>query len=462
MEKRQRQNRFGELRQRHPVMVYEDYQIVFSQDAIQFRYTFTLEPGIVFRPWIRIPLMPWFDSGNLSEENLGAVAFYTGMVELLSYWKCACPPRVIVKPHAIGRDETEWFQKLYYRGLGEFFYLNSIQTGFDDFMQIASAGSKPLPAASNSLKGGYLVPVGGGKDSVVTLELLGSLERVTPFVINQREATRACIEAAGYAPGETIEVGRYIDPVLLELNSQDYLNGHTPFSALLAFVSSAAAILSGRRNIALSNEWSANEDTIPGSGINHQYSKSVEFERDFRNFSIRYIHPDLNYFSFLRPLSELQIAGIFSLFPKYSGVFRSCNSGSKTGSWCGICPKCLFVNIILLPFLENEQRIGIFGGEVLENRSLWPLMRELCGISDVKPFECVGTLREVNLALCRFISRSGSNLPPLVKMYSETAEYLRWKDIPFEPGLRQLADEHFLNPEEFAIIKKYTECLTGY
>ena len=67
---------------------------------------------------------------------------------------------------------------------------------------------------------------------------------------------------------------------MLQLNSEGYINGHTPFSAIVAFSSVLTAALNGQKYITLSNENSANESTVKDSKVNHQYSKSYEFELD--------------------------------------------------------------------------------------------------------------------------------------------------------------------------------------
>ena len=169
--------------------------------------------------------------------------------------------------------------------------------------------------------------------------------------------------------------------------------------------------------IALSNESSANEPTVPDSEINHQYSKSVEFENDFRNYVNDYISSDIQYFSFLRPINEVQIASLFAKNKEYYKVFKSCNVGSKTDSWCGKCPKCLFTWIIMSPFIPENELIEIFGKNLLNDNDLIPIVKQLKGEVEVKPFECVGTVEEVNACL-RF-GQQTSGLENLLNQYDE-------------------------------------------
>jgi UDP-N-acetyl-alpha-D-muramoyl-L-alanyl-L-glutamate epimerase len=336
--------------------------------------------------------------------------------------------------------------------------VNGIDTTIETFMNMRSEGDSELSKVTLTFDESYIVPVGGGKDSVVTLELLKDKHPVTSFVINPRKATSQCIQTAGFSSKDGIEIFRTIDPLLIELNSQGFLNGHTPFSALLAFVSLLAGVLSGKRNIALSNEASANETTIIGQNINHQYSKSFQFEKDFREYVSTFINNELNYFSFLRPLHEIQIAYLFSKFPQYYKVFKSCNSGSKTDIWCCNCPKCLFSFIILSPFLPLTELINIFGENLLDKPSLLPVFNQLTGIDSVKPFECIGTVEEVNIALSMCLDKYKEKLPFLLKAFMETPAYVKFKDISPDKWLTIFDKENYLSVTDFQIIKQTLSC----
>jgi hypothetical protein len=381
---------------------------------------------------------------------LDVIVFNIGMIELVSYWKATCSPKVVIRPFSLHPEQITWWKNLYYHGLGEFFYLNGIHVDAQSFMDIELAAAEAAPCVgggANLPRESAIIPVGGGKDSVVTLELLGSLPGNLPLIMNPRGASLETIFANGFTREQLIEVHRTIDPELLKLNELGFLNGHTPFSALLAFVTVLAAMITGRRNIALSNESSANEATIEGTDINHQYSKSFQFESGFRTYVKKWICTDVNYFSFLRPLNELQIAAVFSRFTKYHPVFKSCNAGSKTDSWCGHCAKCLFTFIILSPFLHEVRLVQIFGKNLLEDESLRPVFDQLTGTAEEKPFDCVGTIREVNLAMCETIRlRKDWPLPYLAGYYRSLPACQNYCRTDFNAELEQISPDHFLPP----------------
>ena len=395
-------------------MVYESYSYTVEADGLRMEFSFRLNDKIVFRPTASIPRRPFLNF-NQPKALMDTLVFNIGMIEVVSYWKCVCPKVVRVLPHKLDDDQVCFWKKIYYNGLGEFFYTNGIHATMDDFMEIKSGPknqeSPELTAAPKNPElhdasaaptrpshVGYIVPIGGGKDSVVTLELLRTLG-VRPLIMNPRGATTLCAERGGFSPEETLVINRRIDPLLLDLNAKGCLNGHTPFSAMLAFYTLLAATLAGVRNVALSNENSANESTVAGSTVNHQYSKSLEFENDFRAYVAKYVTREVNYFSFLRPLSELQIAMLFAQYEKYFDVFKSCNAGSKEDIWCGKCAKCLFAYIILSPFIEPKRLDAIFGKAMLDDIELRGYFEQLTGHCESKPFECVGTIAEVNTAL---------------------------------------------------------------
>ncbi|TVQ83155.1 MAG: hypothetical protein EA393_15810 [Bacteroidetes bacterium] len=426
--------KFEQLRKHYPVFTFEDLGWDMKDKILTLRFHFHLDNQIHFYPEHAIDLKG-FPNVEFEEEMMKNLVFHLGMAELVSYWKATCSPVVYIKSFRMNTIQANWWKKLYYHGLGEFFYLNQIETSLHEFMSFSYdkwARSFPMPFRLN-LKDDFIIPVGGGKDSVVTLSILGATSPSTyALVVNQREATRQCIKAAGLQK-RVLEVKRTIHPTLLELNEKGFLNGHTPFSSLLAFVSLMASAITGNRNIALSNESSANEATIPGTDINHQYSKSYEFEQDFRWYASKFICPDINYFSFLRPLNELQIAALFSKNQEYFNAFKSCNVGSKTDTWCCNCSKCLFTFIMLSPFLEKSVMKQIFSEDLLEKENLKPVLEQLAGAAKEKPFECVGTINEVNSALGHLCKNYPENeLPALLQHFRKITAGISFTPIKKE------------------------------
>ena len=397
-------SKYSELRRKFNKFVYHGFEIEENNVEVRVKYAFETVGLSFFEPLWIFPKTSRESFAN--DECFKNLVFSLGLVELVSYWKLTCSPEVFIKPCSLSLEQVKWWKKLYFGGLGEFFYTNSISADFDDFMTIKSEGEPFCFEESTRMLSGNLVAVGGGKDSAVSLEIVKSLKDTTnPFVINGRGATVETSRVAGYSDGEVHTVKRTLDRRMIELNREGYLNGHTPFSAIVAFSSVIDAYITHKKYVVLSNESSANESTVLGSDVNHQFSKGFEFEKAFREYEKTYLKTGVSYFSLLRPLSEFQIAMLFSRYKKYHSVFKSCNVGSKTDVWCGDCPKCLFVYIILSPFLSEEELVSIFGNNLFEKESLIEIFKKLTGLLPDKPFECVGSRDEIVCALALTIQK---------------------------------------------------------
>ncbi len=443
----QNHEKFLKLREQFPFMVFQSYQFNMDVDAIWVKFNFNLADKYQFQPSLKIPYRSFYDWKSVPEKLIENLIFHIGMVEAISYWKTTCSPVLIVDAAPLSMEQTAFWKKIYFHGLGEFFYVNGIQTTMDHFMDIRPKLDKIIEKQSTPVQDKVLVPVGGGKDSVVSLELLRHKKMVIPAILNPREASSACAEVAGFSTDETAVVYRHLDEQIHKMNKEGFLNGHTPFSALLAFTTLLLAAGCQAQNIALSNESSANESTVPGQEVNHQYSKSIDFERDFRNYVRQFITDDISYFSFLRPINELQIAQLFSRYPVYHSVFKSCNVGSKTDSWCCHCPKCLFTWVALSPFVEQQKLTAIFGKNLFDQANLLGDLEALSGVIPVKPFECVGTTSEV-LAAIQAFQNSSESQPELLTAFATKNPGLLGKASTLKTFLEEFNDEHFL-PADF-------------
>lgn len=442
-------SKFEDFRSEYGSFVFKDYSIE-KEDGVYKVYLYYSIPRLrEFKTRWEFPAA----ARDIAENDpiLKELVFNLGMVEAISYYKCVCPKVVEVECGSLSPDQISWWRKLFYNGLGEFVYRNGIDVAEEELLMIRCIDPatgierdpdiKTVPIHDAASYSGCLVPVGGGKDSVVSLELLSD-EDITTYSINGNETTRNVIDICKNKKAD-YRVKRILDKGILEMNELGFLNGHIPFSAVVAWSTVITAYLTGIRYIALSNENSANESTVKDSFVNHQYSKSYEFEEDFDEYLKSVIDSDIHYFSLLRPLTEIQISALFSKHKAYHKAFRSCNAGSKQGIWCCNCPKCLFVYIILSPFLSQDELTDIFGENLLNKESLDKDFRELMGIDENKPFECVGTRREVQTCMRYFREQGGVSL--LTDRYAEATDRAGedLKDL-----LNEWNDEHHV-PDQF-------------
>lgn len=415
----------------YPTFIYDKYFIEEIENKLVLHYQYRVinsnnDGDIIFNHNITYEIIgesgEHFDKSYI--DKLDNLIFTIGLMESINYWKTVCSPMFIIKCGQINNEQVKWWKKLFYNGLGEFIYLNNLSeiVNIDNFVNFyweKEAVDTQPPLELNTK--GNLIPIGGGKDSVVSLELLEQHKKTNScFVLNPPKAAIDCIEVAKYS--SYILANRYFDKEMFKMNEEGFLNGHVPYSAILAFISVFAAAITNKKYIVLSNEKSANEPSVIGTDFNHQYSKSFEFEKDFNNYIDKYIVKNIHYFSLLRNMYEIEIAKRFTKYKKYHEVFRSCNKGKKDNSWCSNCAKCLFVYIILAPFMELTEVNKIFGGNMLEKESLQRIFKELIGIEKAKPFECVGTIKEIRYSLKQIIIKHYSNvdygeLPYLLKIF---------------------------------------------
>ncbi len=410
-----------ELRRKHPRFVYQTYGLERTANSLKVSFRFRLEPDLVFTPEISIQSIGRSRIDEIDPVVVERLAFHLGLIEMLSYWKAACPAQVVIEAGALGERQIGWWRDLWMRGMGEFFYVNGIDFRSPDYLKISAPPPRPSGLA-DSPRGGHsrrsLVMVSGGKDSALTLhELRAAGEQFNCLLLNPPPSAIEVAAIGGCA--QPIVVRRALDPLILELNRQGYLNGHTPFSALLAILGLSCAMLFDYDRVVVSNERSADEGNVRylGTEINHQYSKTFAFETAMRQYADAHLAPGVSYFSLLRPLFEIQVCRLFAECGEYFGAFRSCNRGQREGAWCGACPKCLSVFISLSPFLSLDAMRRIFGRDLFEQDDAIALIRSLLGMEGPKPFECVGTHQETLAGLYLSIAgrrRRGEPVTPLL------------------------------------------------
>ncbi len=399
-----------QLRKKYPRFVFEKYSYRISGKNLEVFFNFKIGPDISFRPKIVIKNI----QGKVN--NLENLIFHLGLMEIPTYWKATCSPEVIIRAGFLNREQISWWKSLIIKGMGQFFFENKIDWQSKNFLKIKSESNNKHKVFNGKLKNRYLVPFSGGRDSIVTIELLKKKLKTALFLVNPNEQIKKAAKVTNIK--KQIIVQRIIDKKLLALNKKGYLNGHTPFTALLSFLSVFCAVLFDYKNIVFSNEKSANEGNVKylGRMINHQWAKSSEFEIMFKKYCKKYLARNINYSSFLRKYTELEISKKLINFPQYFPVFSSCNNSMRMGAkqvrWCGNCPKCLFVYLTLYPFLNKKQLLLIFGKDIFQNKKLLPIMKALMGQGRAKPFECVGTRKESLDALKLSLEKAGKNKVP--------------------------------------------------
>lgn len=410
------------------VLIFDRYEIDDQAKTLRFYYEY--DTGVSFCETLTIDA-DW----NLSparREALDRAAFGLWVMMGISYFKAYLPEKIEFKNGELSAEQAAFFTKVYENGLGELFVVNELDP--HDRVHFVANGQAEAAIQLADEVDGSLVAVGGGKDSLTTAELLKSVnEPFTTWSTWSPQLIEPMMQRIG-AP--SVNVRRTLPKELLALaNDPEAHAGHVPFSAIYSFISVVVCIVTGRQNAIFSNEASAEEPNLVYQGlpINHQYSKSLEYEKDFQEYLRTFISPDINYFSFLRPLTELRIAEVFGTryLNDYIGLFSSCNTNWRqngvTGlGWCGKCPKCAFVFLILAPFVPKPTLMELFGHDLLGDDKLTSMYNEIFGLQGYKPFECIGEVAEARYA-ARLAYESGDY--PSVERFNLDDEELDYKSL---------------------------------
>jgi hypothetical protein len=452
-----------ELRLKYPRFIYEKFAWDYIGDNLSISFKFKTEPDLIFEPEITIEGIAQSFINSIPEWVIDNLCFHLGLVEMLSYWKATCSPEILIRAGYLNDDQLSWWNDLLLHGMGEYFFVNDIDFTQPNFLSITvdnTLGPRHEKYENIQASSSSLILTSGGKDTALTLSIFSSegLE-FNSLILNPVPAALDLAHAAGV--NKPLVVRREISPELIRLNGEGYLNGHTPFSSYLAFLGTTCAVLFGYDKVIVSNERSSDEGNVQflERDINHQYSKTLRFERKFQQYAARYLTARVQYFSFLRPLYDIQIMHMLASYPESLALFKSCNRNQKLDSWCGQCPKCLSVYTMLYPFVDRGTVISVFGRDPFEDANNIKIIQELAGVKGHKPFECVGTRRETIVGLHLGLKRAQEAHNGLPAVWS----YVEREVLPHYNNFQELDKEilmswggaHCLPPDFEAILRAH-------
>ncbi len=409
--------------------IFDRYQWDAASGTLSLHYVLEADqqPGIAFTETIRFPEAPSIQTDRQVALNKAFELLH--WVAGVSYWKVACPGEWQFKQRPPNAEQFTFLNELYQHGLAEFGFVNQIDLA-DCLQQVkdkahwATANDKQS-VHSLQMSKRCLVPIGGGKDSLVAIEMLKQLGLSTTATAVR--PARLITEVAQQTDLPWLPIQRQVAPMLIKLNEQGAYNGHVPITAINACILLAAAIIYDFRWVVFANEASADEPTRhlgETVGINHQYSKSSAFEQALQQYIQQYIATDLRCFSLLRPMTELAICQRFADLSQYHSTFSSCNrqfhlDGARIAQrWCGQCPKCRFVFLALAAFMPAQKLQRIFGKNLLDDKDQIDAFADLIGLGE-KPFECVGTIAESRGAMVMLKGRQDWNNAIVVQVLNE-------------------------------------------
>jgi len=497
---------------RDAIHAFRFVRCLFDAQTGLARLVYVFDDGPELIETVTVPGAPFVLDGAHAmavEKALRLLHLIAGV----SYYKAAVPREIRIESYGIDAQTAALLEDIYVNGLGEFAYRNGLNLHGRISFPVASPPPQPVrpsgialgrssahepmaherassppasggggrsvagllpPLAGEGWDGGAprlglrqhaLVAIGGGKDSLVSIEALRAIGiEQTVSWIGGSQLIKACAERTGLP---MLNIGRQLAPELFEFNRHGAYNGHIPVTAINSAILVFAAVLLGVDQVVFSNERSASygslittPDGYTTTEVNHQWSKGWSFERAFGDYVQREIAADpgsgpeqaLQYYSLLRPLSELAVARQFAKTDRYDAFFSSCNRnfhllGERPVSrWCGVCPKCHFVFLALAPFMPKPRLVGIFGRNLLDDAAQTAGYDALLEYQDHKPFECVGEGKESRAAMAALAMRPEWREDVIVERFGrEIAQQLDGAELAID-ALLAIDDEHRIPP----------------
>ena len=413
MARAERGDQVRRLREEYPVFRIEGARAVPGPSGVTLEFAFAAG-DLRFRPVVELAGLRPDEAGRVVTATAQRMIRALAIVEAFSYWKALCSPVIEVALPAPDAAELDWWQAFWPGAMGEFFYRNQIDYTAPGFLVIqgpaggaaasAGAGGPGGPGTAGDAQAGPpLVLFSGGKDSLALARIVSANAGAAPvdfFLYNPGERLRGLAGSLA-SGGRLVEVRRTILPELLRLNAADHPNGHTPFSAYLAFAAMLTGYLRGSGPVMAGNSRSDDEPNVRsylGRPVNHQWTKSYEFETALRSYRDRWLPSAPGYSSPLRPLYEVQV--IASLAGDVDAYLRtaSCNQ-VRGGGWCRSCAKCAWVFLATAALFSHDLAIRKTGGDMFADPALAGVYQEMAGLTGVKPFECTGSEDEVRAAI---------------------------------------------------------------
>ncbi|MEO8686454.1 MAG: hypothetical protein ABI414_16625, partial [Devosia sp.] len=182
----------------------------------------------------------------------------TALVLGVSYFKLTAPLEICAPNIPLTEAERTFVIDVYENGLGEFYARNNLMR----FGRLSVAAPHDATSiAPVALPDRALLPIGGGKDSLVSVDLLSHVGvEFTPFAVNPKGPIVSSVDKIGKPP---VYVTRTLDKEMIRLSREPgYYNGHVPSTAINSMIAALCATLFGYNCIVLSNERSASEGNV--------------------------------------------------------------------------------------------------------------------------------------------------------------------------------------------------------
>ncbi|MBP9797531.1 hypothetical protein KBC70_00095 [Candidatus Woesebacteria bacterium] len=402
--------------------VISKYEIDYDTNTLYFSYQTILEGGdkLEFTEALQFPHP--LNRDIMERADVQSAIESLHILLGISYFRLHVASHISLS-YDLTHEQADFWDTMYTKGLGEFFYLNKLD--FRDLIHFPAHSPNKQPLSSQYQSDKALVLLGGGKDSLLSVEI--TRKSGIHFDLFSLHTSPIQALSAGAVGKEIHMIKRTMDPLMLSLlESKDAYVGHIPITAMYSFVAVLYSLINSYAFVVVSNEASANYGSVEylGMTINHQWSKSFEAEKLMQDYIQTYISTDVHYFSLLRPLHEIQIVKLFAQFKKYYTKFSSSNHNftqteGKQSRWDITYSrgKVEFVFALFTAFLSKEDILTIFDDDFYAHPECLERYMELLGKTGIKPLDCVGTPEETAVAMYMAYTGGEYKDEPIMKYF---------------------------------------------
>ena len=318
----------------------------------------------------------------------------------------------------LNQPVLELFTEIYQGVFAQHLYENNV-TDYDGpeliFGGVSLVNSQPTSIVNSNST--ILAGCGGGKDSIVAMKLLEEAD--LPFasmqyshsVYGKADLQHNLISGVleHVTPTKKHKISIYddfIDYPFLELYFPDNSGITVPETPVSIFESLPIILNEGYSYLSLAHEKSANTGNLfwekLGKEVNHQWGKGYAAEQYLNKFIQENLLSNFTYFSILQPIYDLRIFKNLSKYPEVLPKIHSCNIQKP---WCKKCSKCAYVWLGLITVFEPSLVDAVFGFNLFDDDDLLPIFREMIGLEEHTPFECIGEIDESRLAMKKCLAK---------------------------------------------------------
>jgi hypothetical protein len=287
-----------------------------------------------------------------------------------------------------------------------------------------------------------LAGCGGGKDSILAMKMLE--EAGIPFASMQY--SHSVYGKADFQHHLISQVLECVNPTFkhqisiyddftefpfLKLYFPENSGITAPETPVSIFESLILMLDKGYKYLCLAHEKSANTGNLfwdeIDKEVNHQWGKGLAAEQILDQFIREHLLTNFKYFSILQPIYDYRIFQNFSKYPEFIPKIHSCNVQKP---WCKKCPKCAYVWLGLMAFSQQSIVNEVFQNNLFDDVDLLPTFREMVGLGEHTPFECIGEIEESRLYMKRCVERGLTG--KAVDMFTEeilSDKRINWQEI---------------------------------